>query len=159
MIVGYGDIASVLMDRDGALLFASGVSNSSCCDHLKFQREIDLLMSQDKNLCCFYFSSINVEKKNTSYFRHKFIMEEIVRDNFPNYNIVRLGNILWGTNPFTFINYLKDRKRKGMPYKVKDEYKFVIDEKSFVMIVNNLPLEGQNTISVFSRMAKVKDLI
>ena len=35
----------------------------------------------------------------------------------------------------------------------------MIDKEQLVLLTNNLPLTGKNTISVFGRMAKVKDLI
>jgi len=47
-IVGSGDIASVLKDRDGFIFFASGVSNSQETRESEYQREKDLLMIQDK---------------------------------------------------------------------------------------------------------------
>ena len=35
----------------------------------------------------------------------------------------------------------------------------MIDKEQLVLLTNNLPLIGQNQISVFGRMAKVKELI
>ena len=49
MIVGYGDIASVLKDRKGTIFFASGVSNSQETRESEYKREEDLLMKQNKN--------------------------------------------------------------------------------------------------------------
>lgn len=161
-IIGYGDIGSALTDREGALFFASGVSNSNCTDSQQFKRERDLLHSfvtSDDNLCCFYFSSMFSEIKDTPYFRHKSEMEGIVKGGYKNYNIIRLGNITWGTNPYTFINYINDRIAKGFPVKIKNEYRYVIDKEHFQMLTQALPLKGQNCFSVFTRMAKVKDLI
>lgn len=159
MIVGHGDIGSILQDREGALFFANGVSNSSCADSDQFLRERELLGRQDKTLCCFYFSSICADRKTTPYYRHKVEMESEVKRQFKNYNIIRLGNISWGTNPNTFLNYIRSRKEMGWPVKIKDEYKYMVDKETLLLLTNTLPLVGQNTISVFSRMAKVKDLI
>jgi len=39
MIVGSGDVASVLKDREDRVYFASGVSNSSETDESEYQRK------------------------------------------------------------------------------------------------------------------------
>lgn len=160
MIVGDGDIARMLNDRPGALFFASGVSNSSCDFESEFAREKNLLLEQDKRLCCFYFSSIMEDGVYKSpYFSHKRKMELIIKSNFNNYNILRLGNISWGNNPHTFRNYIRNARDRGQPVEIKDEYRYMIDKDDLLFLTDNLPLYGQNVISVFSRMAKVKDLI
>ena len=161
MIVGRGDIASVLNDRDGAIFFASGVSNSNETRESEFMREIELLEKQDKTKCIFYFSSIALDdlSKNSQYLQHKRSMELLVKSNFENYNIIRIGNITWGSNPNTFINYIKNKKSKGETVEIKDEYKYVIDKEQLVLLTDNLPLTGQNTICVFGRMAKVAELV
>tara|TARA_R110000868_G_C10911986_1_gene765031 strand:- start:1096 stop:1581 length:486 start_codon:yes stop_codon:yes gene_type:complete len=161
MIVGTGDIASVLNDRNGAIFFASGVSNSNETKESEFMREIELLDKQDKTKCIFYFSSITVDdmSKNSRYLQHKRSMELLVKSNFENYNIIRIGNITWGSNPNTFINYIKNKKSKGESVEIKDEYKYVIDKEQLVLLTDNLPLTGQNTICVFGRMAKVAELL
>ena len=161
MIVGRGDIASVLNDRDGAIFFVSGVSNSNETRESEFMREIELLDKQDKTKCIFYFSSITVDdmSKNSQYLQHKRRMELLVKSNFENYNIIRIGNITWGSNPNTFINYIKNKKSKGEVVEIKDEYKYIIDKEQLVLLTDNLPLIGQNTICVFGRMAKVAELV
>ena len=161
MIVGRGDIASVLNDRDGAIFFVSGVSNSNETRESEFMREIELLDKQDKTKCIFYFSSIALDdvNKNSQYLQHKRNMELLVKSNFENYNIIRIGNITWGSNPNTFINYIKNKKSKGETVEIKDEYKYVIDKEQLVLLTDNLPLTGQNTICVFGRMAKVAELV
>jgi hypothetical protein len=161
MIVGKGDIASVLNDREGAIFFASGVSKSTETIESEFMREIELLDKQDRNKCIFYFSSITLDdmSKNSQYLQHKRRMELLIKSNFENYNIIRIGNITWGNNPNTFINYIKNKIKNGEPVEIKDEYKYVIDKEQLVLLTDNLPLIGQNTICIFGRMAKVKDLL
>ena len=111
MIVGKGDIASVLNDREGATFFVSGVSNSNETRESEFMREIELLDKQDRSKCLFYFSSIAIDdlSKNSQYLQHKRRMELLIKSNFENYNIIRIGNITWGSNPNTFINYIRPR--------------------------------------------------
>jgi hypothetical protein len=162
MIVGKGDIASILNDREGAIFFASGVSKSTETNESEFWREIELLDKQDKTKCLFYFSSITLDdmsKIGNKYLAHKRRMEILVKSNFENYNIIRIGNISWGSNPNTFINYIKNKIKNGEPVEIKDEFKYLIDKEQLLLLTDNLPLVGQNTISVFGRMAKVNELI
>ena len=120
MVIGGGDVASILNDRDGAIFFASGVSNSNETRESEFMREIELLDKQDKTKCLFYFSSISVDsiEKITvnKYLQHKLRMELLVKSNFKNYNIIRIGNITWGDNPNTFINYIKNNLKINLKY-------------------------------------------
>ena len=163
MIIGRGDIASILNDREGATFFVSGVSNSNETRESEFIREIELLDKQDKSKCLFYLSSISVDDidkvSKNKYLQHKRTMELLIKSNFQNYNIIRIGNITWGSNPNTFINYIKNKKKKGESVEIKDEYKYIIDKEQLVLLTDNLPLIGQNTICVFGRMAKVAELV
>jgi hypothetical protein len=86
-------------------------------------------------------------------------MEELIDQLYENYNIIRIGNITWDNNPNTFINYIKNKLRLKEPVTIKDEYKFLIDEKTLLLITNSLPLIGKNRLSVFYKMGKVEDLI
>ena len=111
MILGNGDIASVLetVDKEDRIYFASGVSNSQEKRESEYQREIDLLLKQNKTKKLVYFSSLCVFYSNNRYSAHKRIMENLVKDNFSNYTIVRMGNITWGNNPHTIINFFKNK--------------------------------------------------
>lgn len=159
MIVGNGNIARILNDREGAIFFASGVSNSGETDHKAFEREYLLLLDQPRDKCLFYFSSIQLFEKETPYFTHKMIMETMVDDIWENYNIIRIGNIDFDTNPNTFINFLRNKIAKGEPVEIKDEYRYMISKEDLRLLTDNLPLKGKNVINAFSRRGKVKDLI
>lgn len=163
MIVGKGDIASILIDKEGAIFFASGVSNSLETRESEFERELNLLSEQDKTKCIFYFSSIaidNAEKFCVSkYLQHKKRMEDYIKDNFENYNIIRIGNITWGNNPNTFLNFIRNKIKNNQPVYISDEYKYMIDKDQFLLITNSLPITGKNQISIFGKMVKVKDLL
>ena len=93
MIIGKGDIASVLEDRTDLLYFASGVSNSQEKRESEYQREVDLLLKQDKTKHIVYFGSLCIFYSNTRYAKHKKSMENLVKENFENYALIRLGNI------------------------------------------------------------------
>lgn len=165
MIVGKGDIATALNDRPGALIFASGVSNSNCIDEMEFNREQDLfyihaIASLSYGItCCFYFSTLSISFKANRYTQHKLAMEELVKHYFPNYNIIRIGNITWGSNPNTFINYIRDKKAKGEPVEIRDEWKYLISKEQLLLLTDNLPLTGKNEISVFGKCKKVIDCL
>lgn len=159
MIVGHGDIAKALKDREGALFFASGVSNSSCEDKSEFKREKTLLLDQPKDNCLFYFSTISIDYKDSPYTRHKQSMERLIRSNWNHYNILRIGNITWGTNPNTFINYLRNRKKMGLSIEYVDQYRYIIDKDQLRVLCASLPLKGQHELSVFKRMVKPKDIV
>lgn len=164
MILGRGDIASALSDRDGAIFFASGVSNSGETNPALFELEWLKLkkLSGDKR-SLFYFSSIATQLKkvqdHTPYFQHKILMENCVKAWFENYNIIRIGNISFGTNPNTFLNYIRNKKAKGEPVEIRDEWKFMISKEQLRLVCDSLPLTGKNEISVFGEMKKVIDCI
>jgi UDP-2-acetamido-2,6-beta-L-arabino-hexul-4-ose reductase len=164
MIIGNGDIGKVLNDREGAILLASGVSNSQCTDFKEFEREWELIWNLHKvydytKICLFYFSTISIFTNDTRYTLHKIEMENLVRTFWHNHNIIRIGNIDWGKNPHTFINAIKTKQAKGESVEIRDEWKYMISKEQLLLLTDNLPLKGQNTISVFGDMRKVKDCI
>ena len=153
MIVGNGDLASTLKDRPGFIWFASGVSNSQEVREAEYGREIDLLMSQPKDKHLVYFSSLSIFYTDGRYQLNKRQMEEIIKSNFKRYTIVRLGNITWGNNPHTFINYLKNHPEA----EIRDEYRFVIDKDEFQWWMNLIP-NWSCEYNVPGRRLKVKEV-
>jgi len=141
MIVGTGDIASVLPDRDDLLFFASGVSNSSCTDQKEFDREAQKLFALERtgDIRLVYFSTLSIYEKNTLYIRHKREMEKVVKEWFPKYCIIRIGNIAWGKNPNTFINYITAKIKAGEPYEIRDEWKYIVTKDEFLHWINLIP--------------------
>lgn len=159
MIIGSGDIAKVLHDREGAVFFVSGVSDSSCTDEAEFDREIDLLLTMPRDKCIFYFSSIAIYTKSSPYMTHKLNVEHEVKSHWKNCNIIRIGNISWGANPNTFLNYLRAQIDAGKPVEIYDEYRYMINKKELLLITDSLPLTGQNEINIFSQKARVINLL
>lgn len=154
MIIGNGDIASALTDRPDRLYFASGVSNSQCTDEKEYKRERDLLLDQRRDLRIVYFSSLSIFYSNSRYAQHKLDMEAMVKENFPEWNIVRLGNISWGTNPNTLINYLKDHPKA----EIQNVYRYICDLDEFQYWVGMIP--GWNCeINVPGKRLKVKEIV
>ena len=156
MIIGKGNVGKVLRDREGAIFFASGVSNSQCTDESQYQREKDLLkVLHNSYLSLFYFSSLALDTKLTRYYSHKIQMELLVKEHFKNYNIIRLGNLDFDDNPHTFRNYIK--ANPDAP--IRDEWKYMISKEQLLLLTDNLPLTGKNEISAFGSMKKVIDCL
>lgn len=138
MIIGHGDIAGVLTDHPGRVYFAAGVSNSAVLEESEYQREADLLLTQDHSTHVIYFSSLCVFYSATRYAMHKRSMELLVQDTFRRYTIMRLGNITWGSNAHTLINHLRAQKRVG-ELDIQNTYRYVIDRKEFLHWIDLIP--------------------
>lgn len=158
MIIGHGNIAKVLPERDDLLFFASGVSNSQETSESEYQREKDLLLKQDKTSHIVYFSSLAALKGKTRYLRHKVEMEELVKDNFFKYTIVRIGNILWDNNPHTFLNFIRNKIKNNEPFEVINKYRYMVDKDEFLYWIDQIP-DRSCEISIVGHRMKVKDII
>jgi nucleoside-diphosphate-sugar epimerase len=139
MIIGKGDIASVLTDRDDLLFFTSGVSNSQCIDPAEFKREVELLRDVEVYDHIVYFSSLSIYDKDSPYTEHKIMMEELVRFRCKTWTIIRLGNITWGKNPYTIINFFKNKLRSGEEIEVRDEWKYLVTLDEFLYWIAKIP--------------------
>jgi len=154
MIVGRGDIASVLTDRDDMTYFVSGVSNSRETREKEFRREIDLLLSQPRDKHIVYVSTLAIYYSNTPYTRHKVNVENIIRLNFNSYSIFRIGNITWGTNPNTLINFLKDNPDA----KIQNVWRYLLDKKEFLHWIGFAQKHTKQEMNITGRLTWVPDL-
>lgn len=154
MVVGHGDIASVLPDRDDLLFFASGVSNSQETRRNEYNREEDLLLQQDPDCHIVYFSSLAMFYSDTQYARHKMLMECLIKEHFSTYTIIRIGNILWGDNPNTLINYLATHPEA----EIRDEYRYVISVEEFLHWISLIP-GWSCEMNCPGRMMKVQEIV
>jgi len=116
MVIGQGLLAkafSSYKDIEGVLIFASGVSNSKENDLAMFEREHAMLSSySNTDLKLIYFSTISVvdeSLKESLYVQHKLSMEKYIVENFKNFIIFRLPNVVGHTpNKHTFFNSIKE---------------------------------------------------
>lgn len=154
MIIGDGDIASVLPEREDLLFFAAGVSNSLETRESEYEREVRLLHEQSSSDHIVYFSSLAVFSGATRYLQHKREMEERVKEDFDKHTIMRIGNITWGTNPNTLINHF----RANPEAEVKDEYRYIVDKDEFLYWVNLIP-DWSSEMNVTGRRMKVKEVV
>ncbi len=161
MIIGHGDIAGVLKDRDDRLYFASGVSNSGETRDLEYRREIDLLMNQSRygQYChLIYFSTLSVFYSRSRYVQHKRRMEELVGQYFSPYTIIRIGNIAWGKNPHTLINFIRERIRNRESFEIRDEYRYILEREEFLHWIGMVP-PWSCEMNLTGRRMKVIDVV
>ena len=157
MIIGNGDIASVLEDKKNITYFASGVSNSSETRDSEFKRELDLLLKQDRNQKIVYFSSLCVFYSDTPYAQHKRMMEEVVKSNF-RYTIMRLGNITWGDNPHTIINFFKNKIKNKEKFEIKDTHRYLVDKEEFLHWIDMIP-DWDCEMNVTGRRLTIRQIV
>ena len=157
MIIGNGDIASVLPDHPGRCYFAAGVSNSAEIRPSEFHREARLLAAQPSYLRMVYFSSLCIYYSDTPYARHKRLMEATVKETFSAWTIIRIGNITWGRNPHTLINHLRDRYTNSEPVEIKDVYRYVVDADELLHWLWMIPAWNCE-MNVPGRRMKVADI-
>ena len=113
MIIGNGNVARVLEDRDDLVFFASGVSNSSCTDENEYERELNLLKTVPTDKHVVYFSNLGIYYKEDRYTQHKIDMEEYIRTHYNTYTIVRIEVCEWVNNPTTILNVFKSLLTQG----------------------------------------------
>lgn len=158
-IIGNGNIASVLTDRDDVTFFASGVSNSAEIDSTKFNREYELLMKQDFDKHLVYFSSLSIYKVDNDYNRHKKRMEECVKRNFKSYTIVRVEVIAWGKNPTTIHNVFRKKLENNEPITLIDTYRYVLTEEEFKDWLELIPVGEKNEMNIPGERLHVIDIL
>jgi len=159
MIIGHGDIASVLKDRKDFIYFASGVSNSRETRESEYKREEELLLKQNKKSHLVYFGSLAIfYNPHTRYTRHKRHMEELVKENFAHYTIVRLGNITWGDNPHTLINYFRNAAKKGEKLVILNTYRYLVEKREFLHWIDLIP-EYNCEMNITGQRLKVSQIV
>src|SRR3989344_146689 len=165
MILGNGDIALALKELplQGALgdklFFASGVSNSRETRKAEYKREEDLLLKQNKNKHLVYFSSLACfYNPNTRYARHKKHMENLVKTYFKRFTIIRMGNITWGTNPHTLLNYFKNAAKKGDKIEIQDTYRYIVEKAEFLHWIHLIP-DWNCEMNITGQRLKVKQIV
>lgn len=160
MVIGSGDIAKVLtsVDRPDRLYFCSGVSNSQELRESEYQREIILLQKQEKSKHLVYFGSLSIFYSDTRYSQHKRLMEDFVKLNFQYHTIVRMGNIAWGSNPNTLINFISNKIRTREPFEIQDVYRYVLEKDEFLYWIDLIP-DWSCDMNVVGKRMKVKDIV
>jgi len=137
MIVGRGMIAKEFYkheeDYNNFCVFASGVSYANCTSENEFERELHLLKEQvglKKKII--YFSSFHVVKgttENPEYTNHKLYMEKYISDNFEDYLIIRLPNIIGkgGNQNTLFSMFYNNLIENNKMHLYKNAYRYIMD--------------------------------
>ena len=173
MIIGEGLIATAFkrkyIDNGKNVIFASGVSNSSETDPLKFSREKKLLTNTilnypDKQII--YFSTILIGYKDNPYYQHKEDMEELIKKTSQYYLIFRIPQLIGEKgNSNTIINYLVNTIRNKKEFNVYGNVKrAIIDVEDIVDFVrycenkancNIISIAGIEKLSVIDLSKKI----
>lgn len=98
VIIGKGLLAKACLKSQAknCLFYCSGVSDSTETKVIEFEREKNLLISSissNNSKCLIYFSSVSAPSAQNPYFQHKLNMENIIKENCPDYIILRLPRV------------------------------------------------------------------
>lgn len=158
-IIGNGDIATALresgIDFSDFTVLASGLSNSSKVMWADYERELKMIRSygHDRNHIV-YFSSLCIYYTDSDYARYKQMIESTIKQTCQKYTIVRLGNIEWGTNPHTLLNYLKAHPEAER----RDEIRYIVSKEEFLHWMQKIRYGVNDIMNIPGRMVNVKDL-
>ena len=164
-IIGSGLIASAFGTQRGmagTVLYAAGVSDSSCADESQFTRDRERLAEALAMPGLFiYISTTSVEDK--PYTRHKRELEALVRER-GGYLIVRLPIVAGrSANPHTLLNWLHARIARSEPFDLYERARRnVIDVADVAEIVAWLVRDGaaNETVNVAAPMDySVRDIV
>jgi len=160
MIIGNGDIATALkpVDREDFIFFASGVSNSLETRETEYRRELDMLLSQPRDKKLVYFSTLAVFYSNNRYATHKLQVEHLIKREFPDYAIMRLGNATWGKNPHHLINFIRNKIENEEDFEVRDVYRYVLTKDEFLYWVKLIP-DWNCEMNIIGRRMRVVDIV
>ncbi len=157
MILGRGDIAKAIKDREGFTFYCNGVSNRTPFNEhqrLKESNELWRIFNVGFNGMFVYISSLSIYYSDSEYTMHKIFMESFVKSNFNNYCILRIGNITWGDNPNTLINHLKKDTSR-----IEDTFRYLIFKEEFNHWVGLIPKMGKHEMNVTGEMISIKEIV
>jgi hypothetical protein len=167
MILGRGNIASIIEDRKGFIFFACGESNRNELTHNRKITEINKLLniyfSNHPDRMFVYFSGLNIyyqdKIKRNDYTEHKLHVEDCIKASIENYCIIRLGSITWGDNPNTLLNVLKRKVKEDENYIGEPVYRYLNSKEEVRHWCNMVPEKGKHEMNITGRMVFVPDLI
>lgn len=148
MIVGNGLIANSFLnsgfDHSEMVVFASGVSNSTCGDVNEYEKELSLIkstISSNADKVFLYFSTTSLlTGKESSYVNFKFGVENYIKENCEKYLILRLPNIVGNSgNKHQLVPYFFDKLLSNSGLTVNpDLERYLIDVEDLPKIVTLL---------------------
>lgn len=159
MIIGNGNIAKSLKDRDDLVFFASGVSDSNCINAVEFEREVNLLRSMNYDVHLVYFSNLKVYYSKDPYTQHKIMMEDLVKSLFRSYTIVRIEVCAWVNNPTTILNVFKKKLIEGDEIIIHDTTRYVLQKDEFLFWLERIPVGRKNEMNILGEKIKIIEII
>ncbi len=81
-------------------------------------------------------------------------MEHHVSEYFDSYTIVRIGNITWGTNPHTLLNFLKANPKA----KRRNEIRYLVDQNELLHWIDKIKVGTKDIMNITGSMINVKNL-
>ena len=136
MIIGSGFIAKNfkkekhLIKKYNLAIYASGVSNSQSKEKAFFLREKYMLLSYKKKIkskVLVYFSTCSIydqSRRNSLYVKHKSLMEQLIKNNFNKYIIVRFPELIgFNSNKKNLINFLYQKIINNFKFSLWDNAK------------------------------------
>lgn len=148
MILGTGLIANAFLNSDFYhkcyVVFASGVSNSSCEDINEYKREYNLLkntISSNVDKSLIYFSTTSIHTgKDSLYVEYKRKAERYIKKNCNEYLILRLPNIVGkSSNKSQLLPYFYDKLQKEEQITIDPTLKrYLVDVEDLPKIVKTL---------------------
>jgi hypothetical protein len=132
------------------MIYAAGVSNSSCNDEREFRRERErlgeVLDSLDANTTIVYLSTCSIydpAARGNRYVAHKLAMEQWL-GNRARHLIFRLPQVAGITpNPHTLLNYLQARISRSERFQVwRNASRNILDADDVAVIARNIVDRG-----------------
>lgn len=159
MIIGNGNVANVLEDRDDLVFFASGVSNSACTDDKEYEREFNLLKTVPTDKHIVYFSNLGIYYKQDRYTQHKREVEDYIRDNYKSYTIARIETCEWVKNPTTILNVFKRQLAEGIEPKIQDTTRYVLSLNEFLYWMRLIQPGTRNEMNILGRKMTIAQIV
>ncbi|MBK2094717.1 NAD(P)-dependent oxidoreductase [Francisella philomiragia] len=153
MVVGGGQLAQAFYkyrDNNSVVIFASGVSDSSCTDQKEFDREkklLETILKDNFDKRFVYFSSCALsadEYSKNSYYAHKIQMESIIKKLSNKYFIIRLPQLFGNLKLHnTLINYIYNAIKSNNIINVySDAYRYVVEIEDVRKFVDSYLANG-----------------
>ena len=164
MIVGNGLIASEFKEQENYndyIVFACGVSSSKQTDESEFKREKDLILEYKNYKKKLIYFSTNRYHLNTPYFSHKRNMENLICDNFDDYLIFRLPQIIgYGGNKYNLFNFIREKIINGEKLDIFDSHRSFLDVEDLRRICDYCLNINREIITVSEiQKSKVMDIV
>lgn len=152
------------IERQGLVLFCSGVSNSRETSAEQFSREKVLLLKTihgNPSRKIVYFSSCAAGFINTPYYQHKMAMEQVVITMAAQYLIVRLPQVVGVAKNATLVSHIAGCIRSRASITVfRGAKRNLIDVDDVVRLTWYLAGLGNMTINVTNAiMVSVEEII